>query len=146
MKATNALLIVALAAPFAAQAQSSRSQARIEPPLVTAAPVSACMARQETLGDRQAFLAREKSQVDRDAEAIALEDRALAEEMRGLRSTDVVAVSAYNARSADHNRRVAEHNRRVADMNAAASALNSDSDDMMAYCSYRDTYSYTYSR
>jgi hypothetical protein len=140
MKATYALLIAALAAPFAVHAESSRSQARIEPPIVTVAPVSACMERQETLGDRQAFLAQQKSEIDREADAIARDDRMLAEEMSHLRANDVVAVSAYNTRSADHNRQVAAHNRRVADMNAAAMALNSDSADMMAYCNYRYTY------
>jgi hypothetical protein len=136
MKPANALLILALAAPVAAFAQSSHSQARIEPPVV-AGPMRACMDRQETLAERKSFLDREKYEIDQAGDAIAREAQDLADELRRLPSTDVAAVAAYNARSEDHNRRVAAHNRHVADMNAAAASLNGDSADMMAYCNYR---------
>jgi hypothetical protein len=100
-------------------------------------PLRACMDRQETHADRKAYLDQEKYEIDRNGDAIARESARLADELRLLPSSDVAAVAAYNARSADHNSRVAAHNQRVADMNAAASSLNGDSADMMAYCNFR---------
>ena len=142
MKPMPVLLMLALAAPAASFAQASRSQVRIEPPVVYSAPVysgpvQACLDRQDTLADRKAWLDREKIDLDRTSDAIALEGQGLADELRTLPASDAAAVAAYNARSDAHNRRVASYNQRAAEMNGAAASLNSDSADMVAYCNYR---------
>jgi uncharacterized protein involved in exopolysaccharide biosynthesis len=136
MNIANAWLVLALATPIAALAQTSHSTARIESPVLSG-PVHACMERQETLADRKAYLDQEKYEIDRNGDAIARDGASLADELRRMPSSDVAAVAAYNTRSDAHNRRVAEHNRRVADMNAAAASLNGDSADLMAYCNFR---------
>jgi hypothetical protein len=139
MISTRALALLALAAPAAAFAQTSYSQARIvgAPVAVMTADVRACWDRHDSLADRKAFLDREKRDIDRDGAVIASESDRLAGELRTLVNTDAGAVAAHNARSDAHNRRVAAHNRRVADMNLAAATLNNDSADMAAYCNLR---------
>jgi hypothetical protein len=138
MISTRALALLALAAPAAAFAQTSYSQARIVgAPVVMTAEVRECWDRHDSLADRKAFLDQEKRDIDREGAAIASASDRLAGEMRTLVNTDTGAVAAHNARSDAHNRRVAAHNRRVADMNLAAATLNSDSADMAAYCNLR---------
>ena len=136
MKAATLLAAAILAAPLAAVAQTSFSQARIAEPAVRA-DYGACMDRSDSLADRRAFLDQERYAIDAAAADIARVGEDLRVELSHLPSSDTAAVAAYNARSADHNRRVAAHNRRVAEMNGAAAALNSDSADMLAYCNLR---------
>ena len=137
MKAAMGIAVVGLALPVAALAQVSQSQARITGDPAWGADYRACVERSDTLGDRRAFLDREKFDIDDAAVEIARDGERLRIELSRLQATDTAAVAEYNARSSGHNRRVAAHNRRVAEMNAAASALNGDSANMMSYCNLR---------
>lgn len=127
---------VAFAAP-AAVAQVTYSEARIAPrgpDVLTVEELRTCMARDESLAQRQDRLLREKAVIDREARAIGLEGSRLADELRALDSRDAAAVAAYNARSAEHNRRVEAHNRFVAESNARGALLNGDSARVDALC------------
>ena len=136
MKAATLWAVCILAAPFAATAQTSFSQARIAEPAVQA-DYGACINRTDNLADRKAFLDQERYAIEAAGADIARESENLRVDLARLPSGDAAAVAAYNARSAEHNRRVAAHNRRVAEMNGAAAALNGESADMMAYCNLR---------
>jgi hypothetical protein len=136
MKAATLLAAGILAAPFAAIAQTSYSQARIAEPAVRV-DYGACMNHSDSLADRRAFLDQERYAIEAAAADIAREGETLRLDLARLPTGDAAAVAAYNARSADHNRRVAAHNRRVAEMNGAAASLNSESADMLAYCNLR---------
>jgi hypothetical protein len=93
-----------------------------------------CDAKQASLAERNAYLAMDKAQIDRENERIARNLAQLATDLRNLDNRDTAAVAAYNARQEDHNRRVEIHNGYVAEMNRAAALLTGDGVDFMRYC------------
>jgi hypothetical protein len=108
MKPITLALLAAVALPSLAVAQIYR-----EPPM-DRGTLRTCMERDASLRHRLETLERERMDNDR-------EGARLADELRGLDSTNASAVAAYNERSAAHNRRVADMNGRVAEHNADAS-------------------------
>ena len=129
MNSSQAIALLALFVPVAAIAQTSYSRAAIESPRL-----HVCDERQASLAERNAYLAQDKSQIDRENERIARNGAYLANEIRKLDNRDTVAVAAYNARQEEHNRRVEIHNGYVAEMNRAAALLTGDGADFMRYC------------
>jgi hypothetical protein len=149
MKPPTLIALLVAAAPLAAFSQvsysharieSSESRARIEPVAPIAGDdVRICLDRRDSFNDRKAFYEREKRATDIEGVAIGREGARLAVEMRGLNSSDVAAVAAYNARSDANNQRVAAYNLHVADMTSAAAMLSADASDLTAYCNFRGT-------
>jgi hypothetical protein len=139
MNPAKILFLVAALAPVAVSAQVEHSRAQIyaDPPPPVREDLDACLARQDSLADRKAFLDREKMNVDLDGDAIAAEGVRLAEALRTLDAGNGVAVAEYNTLSAAQNRRVQLHNRRVAELNSASSRFNTDAVDVTAYCNWR---------
>jgi hypothetical protein len=135
MKIAKAMALIVMAAPLAALAQVSYSQARIagERPVIREA-LRVCADRTDKLWDRKALLDQDKRDIDGEGRAIAQATASLAAELRRLDASNLPAVAAYNARSEALNTRVDWHNRRVAEMNGAAALLNADSADMTSYC------------
>lgn len=93
-----------------------------------------CIYRDESMAARHQRLDREKAAADAETDAVSQAGERLADELRNLDSSDLPAVAAYNARSAEHNRRVHDHNRRIADLNARTALLNGDSARLDSLC------------
>ena len=129
MNPARAIALLALAAPAAALAQTSYSQATVlGPPPVTLdrgspgllGPVRHAR-RSQILAGRGEAQRRQRGRSHR-----ARKRAARRREAPALVHGCVRRGRGYNTRSAAHNRRVASHNRRVADMNLAA-AMHNDS-------------------
>ena len=135
MRLPKTLSILLVAAPLAAVAQTSVTQARIvgQPPTYRD-DLRVCLDRGDSLADRKMFLDRERLANEQEGRDIAREGARLAQELRGLDAGNASAIAAYNARQAEHNLRVEAHNRRIGDMNAAVASLNGDVADQNAYC------------
>ena len=94
-----------------------------------------CQDRNDELWDRNAVIARDRDDLERERRELERIRVALAGELSRLDTTNTAAVASYNSRSDALNVRVASLNRRVADLNGAVAFLNADSKDLVAYCS-----------
>ncbi len=130
------VVLIAIAAPLAMAPQHADAQ----PYPLARSELRACMDRDDALTARLDRIDALKRDNDAEGDAIARAGSRLADDLRRLDPSNVAAVEAHNARTADHNHRVEVHNRRVSDMNAAAAALNSDQADMSASCGTRSYY------
>ena len=138
MKPYRTLATLSLFVSTAALAQPYYSEPRNDGTL-SRGELRECMYRDESLAARHERIDREKATVDAETDAIARAGARLADELRNLDNASTAAVTAYNARSAQHNQQVLAHNRFVADVNERTARLNGDSARMDASCarSYR---------
>ena len=135
MTMTRLLAALALAAPLAATAQVSYSQATITGERLYFRDVPrVCAERNHALWDRKALIDQDHRDLDRDGATFDRMKARLDADYRALDWGNNAAITAYNARSEEYNRLIAAHNARIANMNRAASLLNGDSADLVAFC------------